>query len=291
MNLKSSRRGAVLLFVAGLALGSIPLPSMVAHSSPLANKKPRRIVALTSLMADITARLDRSKLAGIPGSSLLLTNPNLRDLPKVSEGRAQPNLEKIIALKPDLVIGAKNFHEQVASRLNQLGIVTDLVNVDSWETLEKITKDLAIKLDANPEPLLNQYRTLIISKPNHNRRVLMIASRQPILSPNQKSWAGAMLDRFHLKNVAADLQGKSPFAGYVTLSTEKLLEINPDILIVVDAGENTLQWFQNQSFWRNLQAVKNNQIYQFEYYGLVNPGSIDMIVKAGEKLKAIALSA
>jgi iron complex transport system substrate-binding protein len=241
-------------------------------------------------MADITARMDRSKLVGIPSSGLLLTNPTFRDLPKVSEGRAQPNLERIIALKPDLVIGAKSFHDQVANRLNQLGIATDLVDVDSWEALEKVTRDLAVKLDVNPEPLLNQYRSLIISKPSQSRRVLVIVSSQPILSPNRDSWAGAMLDRFHLKNVVADLQGKSPFEGYVTLSSEKLLTINPDILIVVDGGENTLQWFQNQSFWRNLKAVKDNQIYQFEYYGLVNPGSIDTIVKASEKLKAIALS-
>lgn len=290
MSLKSSRRGAVLLFLAGLALGSLPLPSRVAHSRPITSKKPQRVVALTSLIADVTARLDRSKLVGIPGSSLLLTNPNLRDLPKISEGRAQPNLEKIIALKPDLVIGAKSFHEQVAKRLNQLGIATDLVDVDSWEALEKITRDLAMKLDASPEPLLNQYRALTITKPSQSRRALVIVSSQPILSPNRDSWAGAMLDRFHLKNVVADLQGQSPFEGYITLSTERLLAINPDVLIVVDAGENTLQWFQNQSFWRNLQAVKNNQIYQFEYYGLVNPGSIDMIIKAGEKLKTIALS-
>ena len=65
MNPKSSRRMALLLFCAGLAMGNLPLLNSVAHSSPISSKKPRRIIALTSLMADITARMDRSKLVGI----------------------------------------------------------------------------------------------------------------------------------------------------------------------------------------------------------------------------------
>lgn len=281
--------GVICLFVLAVCLA----PSrgswgvVQGQTNTRSKSSPQRIIALTSLSADIVRNLDRSKLVGISGSSILNNNPNFNQIPKVSEGRVQPDLEKILSLKPDLVIGAKGFHEQTATTLSQLGIATELIDVDSWEMLEKVTKDLAIKLGSNPERLLNQYRALAVKKPPISPRVLVLVSRQPMLSPNKESWAGAMLDRFHLKNVVADLQGKAPFEGYITLSAEKLLQLNPDVLIVVETGEGILQQFQAQSFWRNLQAVQKGKVYQFDYYGLVNPGSIDAIVKASEKLKEI----
>jgi len=83
-----------------------------------------RVVALTSLSADILQRLDASKLVGIPGSSLLEKDPRFADITPVSQGQTAPSLEKIIALKPDLVIGATGFHDQIAARLTELNIET-----------------------------------------------------------------------------------------------------------------------------------------------------------------------
>lgn len=279
----------LILFLVGLCLAFSSFNATVASPKIIAQKNPSRIVALTSLTADIIQKLNGSKLVGIPGSQLLVTNPNFRNLTKVSEGRTQPNLEKILALKPDLVIGAKGFHEQTASRLNRSGIATELVDVDNWESLAQVTRDLATKVGGNPTALLNQYQSLAVAKPSQSQSVLVLVSRQPILSPNRNSWAGAMLDRFYFKNVAGDLQGKSPFEGYVTLSAERLLQLDPDNLIVVETGEGILAQFQSQSFWRKLKAVQQGRVYQFDYYGLVNPGSIEAIVKASEKLREIAL--
>lgn len=288
-NSPSSRR-RVLLFLVGFASVFTNFsPSQMVLSAE-AQGGVSRIVSLTSLTADILERLDSSKLVGVPGSQLLASNPNFRNKVKVTEGRAQPNLELVLSLKPDLVIGAKGFHDQVAMRLQRSGIKTELVDVDNWAALEQVTRDLASRVGANPEPLLQQYRSLSIPKPSQSPSVVVIVSRQPILSPNRNSWAGAMLERFHLRNLAADIQGKAPVEGYVTLSPERLLQLNPDALIVVEIGENILSQLQSQSFWRNLKAVQQNKVYQMDYYGLVNPGSIDAIVKAGEKLKEVVNS-
>ena len=46
---------------------------------------------------------------GIPGSSLLKKNKILKDKVLISTGRMPPSIEKIIELKPDLVIGSKGF--------------------------------------------------------------------------------------------------------------------------------------------------------------------------------------
>ena len=86
------------------------------------NNKITRVVALTSLSADLINTISKDSLVGIPGSSILKKNKEFDSLPIVSSGRMPPDLEKILSLKPDLVIGAKGFHDRPLSKLNSLGI-------------------------------------------------------------------------------------------------------------------------------------------------------------------------
>ena len=258
-------------------------------TSQQSQQSVQRVVSLTSLSADIIYQLDSAKLVGISGSSLFKNDSRFKDIPRVSEGQATPNLEKIVALKPDLVIGAEGFSNLTTDKLKELGITTLLTKVDSWEGLQELTKTLAKIVDADSTPLLNRYQTFLPDKPAQNPSTLVLVSRQPILSPSKKSWAGNLLEKFQAKNLTADLQGKMSVPGYVTLSAEKVLEANPDVLIVVSPQPGLLKSFKSESFWNQLKATKNNRVYEFDYYGLVNPGSVDAIEKACQQLK-VALS-
>ncbi|MDF5711584.1 MAG: ABC transporter substrate-binding protein [Nostoc sp. S4] len=256
----------------------------------LPKQSAKRVVALSSLSADIIARLDQTKLVGITGSKLFNNDPRFKNIPRVSEGQNSPNLEKILALKPDLVIGAEGFSTIPIQKIKQLGIPTLLTQVNNWESLEELTKTLAKLINANPQPLLNRYKTFLVEQPNQSLTGLVLVSRQPILAPNKNSWAGDILTKFKVKNLAAELQGKSPVGGYVTLSAEKVLEANPDVIILVNPPQGNseaglLDYLKKEAFWKQLQATQNNRIYIFDYYGLVNPGSIDAIEKACGQLK------
>lgn len=257
--------------------------AQAVSNSPIVSAK--RVVALTSLAADIIYRLDRTKLVGRPGSRLLNKTQGLDNIASVSEGRTQPNLEKIVALKPDLVIGSEGFHHETLQKLQQLGIPTLTSKVDSWADLEALTKNLAKSINADPEPLLKQYQTFLTQKSNNQISTLVLVSRQPFLAPNKNSWAGALLTKFNLKNVAAELQGESQMQGYITLSPEKILQADPEAIVLVEMEDNILEQFKSQPFWNQLKAVKNNRVYVFDYYGLVNPGSIDAIALACKQLR------
>jgi iron complex transport system substrate-binding protein len=256
------------------------------------NLSAERVVALSSLSADIISQLDQTKIVGITGSKLFKDDSKFKDIPRVSEGQNPPNLEKVVALKPDLVIGAEGFSNIPIQKLQQLGIPTLLVKVNNWKSLEELTKTLAKKIDADPQPLLNRYKTFLPEKPTQGFSTLALVSRQPILAPNKNSWAGDLLAKFQAKNIAADLQGKSPIGGYVTLSAEKVLEANPEVIILVNPPQGNsevalLDSLKKEAFWQQLQATKNNRVYVFDYYGLVNPGSIDAIEKACRQLKQV----
>jgi iron complex transport system substrate-binding protein len=245
--------------------------------------RSQRVVALSSLAADIIHRLDKTTLVGITGSRLLNQNPEFAQITRVAEGRTAPSLEKILALKPDLVIGAKGFHDQALQQLSNSGVKTLSTEVDSWQALTELTQTLATAIAADPQPLLKSYQGFI-RKGTSTQSVLVIAGDRPIMTPNRQSWTGDLLQQFGIKNLTADLQQDSPMRGYVTLSAEKILEANPDRLIVVDTGEG-IEQFKSAPFWKDLKAVKTNQVYKFDYYGLVNAGSIAAIEQACNRLQ------
>ena len=252
-------------------------------SKTQANKK--RVVALTSLTSDLVDRLSSESLVGIPGSRLLKSKERFKDKVIVSQGRNPPNIEKIISLKPDLVLGAKGFHDKALFQINDLGIEVISTEIKNWNDLELLTEEISNYLDVKNQPLysLAPYCNQFPEKVSSDSTIVLVSS-SPLLSPNNKSWAGSLLSKFNIDNLIRDIQSKSGFDGYVTLSPETLLEKNPDNIILIDTGNDMKDLFLTKSYTSNLKAVKNNNIFTFNYYGLINPGSIDKINAACEKL-------
>lgn len=59
------------------------------------------------------------------------------------------------------------------------------------------------------------------------------------------------------------------------------------MLIMVDVGDDSINQLKSAPFWQDLAAVKNDRIYTFDYYGLVNPGGLEAIQSTCEKLQSI----
>ncbi|PMB44612.1 iron ABC transporter substrate-binding protein [Fischerella thermalis CCMEE 5330] len=271
-----------------------PQKSLTTPTQVVPKKSAKRVVALSTIAADIISQLDQSKLVGMTGSNLFNNNSRFQNIPRINEGRTPLNLEKVIALKPDLVVAPTGFYVQEMGKLQQLGIATYTYNLNSWEALQKLTQALAQLIAADPLPLINRYQSFLANKPNQQYSTLVLVSVKPILSPNKNSWAGDLLAKFKAENVTADLQGQSQFRGYVTLSPEKILQENPEVLILVNTPQpqsktELLESWQKEPFWQQLQAIKNNRVYIFDYYGLVNAGSIDAIEATCKQLR-LALS-
>lgn len=285
--LRLSRQGcaALLLVTLTACVASTSLPPESIEEDPAP-----RVVALTSLTADLVATLEgdsqqpTAHLVGMPGSPLLRNDPRFTGVEVVSEGRVEPDLEKILALEPNLVIGAKGFHDKVLARLTELGVPILAVDVNDWDALAALTLDLAERLGADSAPLLARYQNCLAQAGSNGPAALVLVSRQPLLSPNRDSWAGDFLAQFGFKNLTADLQGDSPFGGYVTLSEEKVLAADPELLLVVETEENLLAQLKEDAFWGQLAATKSGAVDTFDYFGLINPGSLASIETTCEQL-------
>ena len=136
---------------------------------------------------------------------------------------------------------------------------------------------------------MQKYQTFLPENVGTSPTTLVLVSRQPILAPNKNSWAGDLLVKFGINNLGAELQGNSAISGYVTLSPEKILEANPEVILLVDTGDDIREQFKSEPFWSQLKATQTNQIYVFDYYGLVNPGSVAKIAEACDRLKQLLL--
>ena len=58
-------------------------------------------------------------------------------------------------------------------------------------------------------------------------------------------------------------------------------------LILLFLYNTSLSKFYKLPFWKDLNAVKNNNISNFNYYGLINAGSLETINNACKQLKSI----
>ncbi len=264
--------------------------NLITHAKENLNNK-YKIVALTSLSADLVNQINKESLVGIPGSSLIRKNSDFDNKTIVSSGRMQPDLEKIIKLNPTLVIGASGFHDKTLSKIKGLGINTLSTNIKSLKSLDNFYQELQRKLEVNnltsiEEVLESCYPNNSIIKRN-NKDVVALVSVKPILSPGANSWAGSLINNFKLNNLSANIQNKTQFKGYTNLSQEWLLKIKPTNLILIKTPGSDISQYKSLPIWEKLPAVKNKKIFEFDYYGLINPGNLDSIDNACRKLSLI----
>ena len=251
------------------------------------NKDHIKIVSLNSLGADIISKLNNDSLVGIPGSSILKKDKSLQDKVVISSGRMPPSIEKIIELKPDLVIGSKGFHDKVLSKLNQLDIKTLETETKSIKNLETLIEKLSETLNKDKNIILSKIKNCYKIPNNKKGSAVVLASTKPLLSPNSQSWAGSLLDRFKFNNISNNFKSNSEFRGYINLSPEILITNKPSNLFVI----NFPGMPQNSSaIPKNLEKIIMNgktKVHTFNYYGFINPGSLQTINEACRQLSSI----
>lgn len=252
-------------------------------------KTAQKVVALTPLAADVIYNLDKTKLVGVPNGRYtdIIAKNKFKDIPRVGRNTAI-NLEKIVSLKPDLIVGAEGFHDKTLEKLSELGIPSIKRSIRSWQDLETQTIELAQLIGADAKPIIDKFQANLRDIPANGQQVLVLLRAQPTSSPNKNSWAGDLLTKFNYRNLSADLPGGGRFPGYLTLSQEKILEANPDKIFLIESGNLNPDEFKKLPYWNQLKAVQNNQIYTFHHDGLISPTSIDTVEQVTKQLREVA---
>ena len=177
-----------------------------------------------------------------------------------------PSLEKIVALKPDLVLGSPEANRiETVDRLARLGIPLYGVTARSVEeTLDSI-EDLGrlLNREAAARSLLEGLRRRIAAVEESVRgrgqpRVLFVVWYRPLTTAGAHTFITDVIHRAGGVSISEDLPGEWP-----RLSLEEALRRDPDVLLLprAESFSPELEEFRQLPGWRDLRAVKDRRMY------------------------------
>ena len=196
-----------------------------------------RVVVLANGVAEIIQSLNAQSV--IVGRDISSTEDSLSDIPIVTSGH-QVLPEKVIALKPDLVlIDASTGPKSAIEAIRSAGIKV-IQTPESWSLADLPIKVRAvgdaIGAQVQAEDLVQQLnQSLRVSTVKNSPRVAFLYLRgtsSVYLIGGAGSGADSMLDAIG----AIDIGAQSLDRPFNTLTAESLAELNPDVILVMSKG-------------------------------------------------------
>ena len=240
--------------------------------------KVERVVSLApSLTESIYAVGAGDKLVGVT------TYCNYPEAAKAVEkvGDTQtPNIERIVALKPDVVfVSTASQLEAFMQTLDQQGIAVYVTNPktldDAFQSLLRLgdifgttdqAKDLVTKLSGRVE-LIRHLHSFEPEGPRAQRttfpKVFVQISNEPLFTIGKDSYLTEVVASANGVSVTQDVPG-----GYPKLSKETASAMSPDVIILSDSEDNR----EPNAVFKNSPAVKNGRVYRINADIISRPG-------------------
>lgn len=250
-------------------------------------KKYDRIVVLDPAVVEMVYLLGgEDKLVGIAKLERSKIWPEEKTEKVESVGTfINPSLEKIIALKPDLVIESFHSSDAIDKRLtsNNIEIIKIQANSieDIFKNFQKVAKILGKEKEA--EKIIAEKRQKIeeIKKiDTTEKKGLFILAPTPMRVFGKGTLPNDIMEMLNIKNIAAGMEGMSP-----TLTPEYIIKENPDIILTFVKDPQEIVKANPQI--KDISAIKNNKFVVLETGQILrgSPRMIDYIADVYQKTK------
>ena len=259
----------VLLVITGLSLSKAAQSAAGTVTDQLGRQvnvpdNPQRIVALAPNITEIIFALGQEhRLKGVTRYSDFPSEA--AKLFKVGS-YVHLDLERIVALKPDLCIAIKDGNPRlVAQRLESLKIPVYAVDPKNLDTIMKTIIEIGKLLDAGEKAKMlvqNMHSRIqrvksLVEKAAHRPGVFFQIGISPIVSVGTPTFIHELIVLAGGTNLAS---GPIPYPRF---SREQVLALSPDVFIITSMARAAVfekvkaEWSQ----WPNLPAVRNKRIY------------------------------
>ena len=240
---------------------------------------PQRIVSLLPSLTEGVCGMQRcQRLVGVDRYSNYPAS--VQALPRLGGGM-DPNIEAIVALKPDLVLVAAS--SRSSARLEALGLRVVALETKNHADVRRVLRVLGVLLAVPPEQGADRLWREIdaavsaaaqsLSAGAKNRRVYFEVSGGPYAA-GESSFIGETLTRLGVKNVVPASLGPFP-----KLNPEFVVRANPDLIM---AGNRSMVGMAAYPGWGSIKAVKNQRICLF------GPSDADVVVRPGPRMAEAA---
>ena len=254
--------------------------------NPLSAGKPQRIVSMSPGHTEILFALGAGdRVVGVTSYSDYPEEAKTK--PSIG-GYHAPDVEKIIALSPDIVFSMGDIQKKYTRMLERAGIM--VVDVDPKTMPEILTaidiiseaigeQERGAELYSDLARRLSEVRRLTAG--TSAPKVFLEIWDTPLLTVGNRSFIHDMISQAGGVNVAGDQR-----VDYTPCDMEKLYAYNPEMYIVISHSRNDIRSFIARPELADLAAVKNNQVYHVVDDLLARPGPRSFIglVKLAEIL-------
>ena len=250
-------------------------------------KKYDRIVVLDSAVVEMVYLLGgEDKLVGIAKLERSKIWPEEKTEKVESVGTfINPSLEKIIALKPDLVIESFHSSDAIDKSLtsNNIEIIKIQANSieDIFKNFQKVAKILgkekeAEKIIAEKKQKIEEIKKIDTAE----KKGLFILAPTPMRVFGKGTLPNDIMEMLNIKNIAAGMEGMSP-----TLTPEYIIKENPDIILTFVKDPQEIVKANPQI--KDISAIKNNKFVVLETGQILrgSPRMIDYIADVYQKTK------
>ena len=250
-------------------------------------KKYDRIVVLDPAVVEMVYLLGgEDKLVGIAKLERSKIWPEEKTEKVESVGTfINPSLEKIIALKPDLVIESFHSSDAIDKSLtsNNIEIIKIQANSieDIFKNFQKVAKILgkekeAEKIIAEKKQKIEEIKKIDTTE----KKGLFILAPTPMRVFGKGTLPNDIMEMLNIKNIAAGMEGMSP-----TLTPEYIIKENPDIILTF--VKNPQEIVKANPQIKDINAIKNNKFVVLETGQILrgSPRMIDYIADVYQKTK------
>jgi len=186
-------------------------------------------------------------------------------------GYSTVDIEKVVSLKPDLVLAAYGNGEETSERLKKLGLNVVVVSSKPEKSIEDTLDEIRYvgKItgrDKDAESLCEEMKKRIkeITDKTENVdkvRVAHICWHEPLYVAGSETLQSDLIEKAGGENVFSDVE------GWHTVGIEDLIIKNPDVIIVSSGtgmgGEKnvTYDYILKEKRLKDINAVRNDRVY------------------------------
>ncbi|MBU1044806.1 MAG: ABC transporter substrate-binding protein [Candidatus Omnitrophica bacterium] len=231
---------------------------------------PQRIVSLGSYLTEGLFLLGVGD--DIVGVTTYCNRPEQAKLKEKAGSIVEVNIEKVLSLKPDLILTTPLTNAKAKSKLKQMGLnVVDFEQVKDFsqicEQFIKLGKtvnksDKAKQIVEQAQVKVKALQQSISDKPL--QKVFVQVGTKPLFTMNNEFFVNDMIKLAGGINIAEN----APTGIY---SREKVVELNPDIIIIASMGIAAEDEKQIWNRYTTITAVKNKRIYCIDPDIICNP--------------------
>jgi ABC-type Fe3+-hydroxamate transport system substrate-binding protein len=221
----------------------------------------RRIVSLNPAVTELLFAIGAGN-AVVGRTAWCDYPPEAQAVPSLGDG-INPNLEAIVARKPDLVLlYTSGQNADAVRRLGQLGIPALRFRTDSLSDVPRVARLLGHLTDreAVADSVVRAFDTDLAaatsSSPAHRPTVFLLVWDQPPMTVGRGSFLTELLERAGTENLFADVASSS-----APVSIEAVAARNPDVILALGAEPPA---FLSRPEWQVVSAVRERRLVREE---------------------------